>query len=112
MENHVTICGTVETEPELRESANGVPRLWLKVRQERKWRKRDGSTGKHINVLQVTTYDDLATRAGTSLGIGDRVIVMGRMEHRQWVDPDGREKHSIELAAHDIGLSFRQHTIN
>jgi len=104
----VSFAGNLTGDPELRFSQSGqaVARFTVAFNP----RTFDQSKGEWGNgdpsFYQVSAFGPMAERFTESMSKGDRVIVIGRLEQRQWTDKDSREKRSgWQVVADELGAS-------
>lgn len=104
MSDHITVIGTIGTDPQRRQTAAGHTVAHLRVASTQ--RRRDEATGTwvdaHTNWYSVTAYRGLAEHALASLVKGQRVIVSGTFRLREW-DAGGRQGLSAEIDADALG---------
>lgn len=101
----ITIVGNAGSEPELRYTPTGsgvanfsvavTPRHFDKTSNT--WS--DGDT----TWYRVNAWNQLAENVAESIRKGDRVIVLGSLENREWEDADGNTRHTLEVRADAIG---------
>jgi single-strand DNA-binding protein len=105
--NTVTLIGNVTRDPELRFMNSGAALVNFGLAVNRRWQQ-DGEWQEEANFFDVTAWRDLAENVAETIEKGDRVIVDGRLQWRQWDDKDTGEKRSkIEVVADDVGPSLR-----
>ncbi len=106
-ENHMALVGTVGSEPEHHVSDQGKSHMNFRfVSTERKM---DRATGEWVdgnsNWFTVKAFGRLAQNTTLSLHKGDRIIVLGRLQLREW-KTDERRGVAIELLADAIGHDY------
>lgn len=104
----VSFAGNLTGDPEVRFSQSGqaVARFTVAFNP----RTFDQSKGEWGNgdpsFYQVSAFGPMAERFTDSFRKGDRVIVVGRLEQRQWTDKDSGEKRTgWQVVADEIGGS-------
>jgi single-strand DNA-binding protein len=55
----------------------------------------------------VIVWRDQAEHAVESLSRGSRVVVVGRLQQRSWIDQDGSARQVVEIVAEELGPSLR-----
>lgn len=106
-ENHMSLTGTVGSEPEHHVSDQGKSHMSFRFvsterkidRETREWV--DGNS----NWYTVKAFGRLAQNSTLSLHKGDRIIVLGRLQLREW-KTDERRGVAIELLADAIGHDY------
>ena len=111
-ETTLTIVGNLVAAPELRASKNGTmvanftvastPRTF--DRQTNEWK--DGEA----LFMRCSAWRELAEHAASSLTKGSRVIVVGQLQQRSYVDREGKDRTALELLVDEIGPSLRYAT--
>ncbi|MFJ5773439.1 single-stranded DNA-binding protein [Streptomyces sp. NPDC093094] len=110
--NETMICavGRVATQPVYRELAAGASARFRLAVTARYWdREKSAWTDGHTNFFTVWANRQLATNAAASLGVGDPVVVQGRLKVRQDVR-DGQNWTSADIDAVAIGHDLARGT--
>ena len=105
----MTACGTVGTDPTVREVNGGdslvtsfrlasTPRI--RDHQTNVWR--DGST----SWLQVNCWRQLGVNVADSVSKGQKVVVHGRLMIREWTTEDGQYRTRAEIDADAVGFDL------
>lgn len=102
MSNQITIIGNVGQQPELRYTNTGLATIEVSVGVTRKTQN-----DKKTTWFDVVAFDTLAEHFAASFQKGNRVIVVGRMEKKEWETKDGKKASKFQLIADDGGLSVR-----
>lgn len=105
-ETSLVVVGNVLTQPEWRRpGVNGT--LVASFRLASTARRFDRETGRWVDGdslrLRVSCWRKLAENVCASVGVGDPVVVTGRLFCRDWTDADGNPRLSYELEAVAIG---------
>lgn len=103
-ETHVTLVGTVVTDPFRRHGSEGAP--YIKFRMVSNERRKDRVTQEWVAgdslFVNVTCWRRLVKGVGAAIGKGDPVIVVGRLYTREWME-EGQRRSSLELDASAVG---------
>ncbi|MBF4614737.1 single-stranded DNA-binding protein [Curtobacterium sp. VKM Ac-1376] len=104
MNDIITVCGIVATEPRHLVTETGIAITSLRLASpSRRW---DRATAAWVNGATnwytVTAFRSLASNVFKSLKKGDRIVVAGRVRIRTW-ERDGRGGTSVEIDADGIG---------
>jgi single-strand DNA-binding protein len=111
MTNHITLIGNVTRDPELRFTTSGQARTMITVATNRRFQAKGAAEPTEITAFfTVVAWGQLAEHSTESLRKGDRVTVSGRVDHRKWVDADGKSHDSFDVIADDVALSLRFRT--
>jgi single-strand DNA-binding protein len=108
MSTMITISGNLGDTPELSLTPNGKATTRLRVAVDSRHRTPagdwvDGTTSWYT----VIAWDRLAENVVEHGMKGDRVLVHGRLEQRDWTTEAGEPRTAWEITAEDIGLSLR-----
>lgn len=107
-ETTLTVVGNLEDDPELRYAPSGQAVVRFVVlstprtfdRAHNAWR--DGQTLK----LVVKQWGEPGENVAESIHKGDRVVVRGELQVREWVDASGAPRTTVELKASDVAASM------
>lgn len=104
MNDTITVCGIVATEPRHLVTDTGIAISSLRLASpSRRWDRGTASwTNGTTNWYTVTAFRSLAANVHKSLKKGDRIVVTGRVRIRTW-ERDGRGGTSVEIDAEGIG---------
>ena len=104
--NTQTLVGNVGGDPELRFTPSGLPVINFSLAVSRRVRAEDGTWDNGPTTwYRVSAWRKLAEHLADSLSKGDRVIVIGQVENREYEDKDGNKRTSLEIKAEDVGIS-------
>lgn len=105
MSDTITLTGTVGSEPQHSTSQNGVERTTFRLASTQ--RRFDKSTNEWIDVntnwYGVTCFKRLAINVAASVEKGQRLIITGRLEIREYDKADGTKGTAVEIIAETIG---------
>ncbi len=104
MNDTITVCGIVATEPRHLVTDTGIAISSMRLASpSRRWDRSTSSwTNGTTNWFTVTAFRSLAANVHKSLKKGDRIVVTGRVRIRTW-ERDGRGGTSVEIDAEGIG---------
>lgn len=106
--NTVVLSGNVTRDPELRFLNNGTAVVSFGLASNRRWQDNNGEWQEEAHFFDVTAWRDLAENVAETIQKGDRVIVGGRLQFRQWDDKEtGEGRSKVDVVADDIGPSLR-----
>lgn len=107
-DNTITVVGNLTRDPELRFTQTGQARAVLGIAVNRRWRNRQTNDWEEqVSYFNVICWDELAENISESVRKGNRVIVYGRLEQRDWETRDGEQRKVIEIVADAIGPDMR-----
>lgn len=105
-DNTITVVGSLGRDPELRYTSTGRGVASFGMAVNRRWQK-DGEWEESTSWFNVVCWASLGENAAASLSKGDRVIVFGRLEQRDWEDKDGQKRSTVEIVAGSLGPDLR-----
>ena len=105
MSDTITLTGTVGSDPQHSISANNVERTTFRLASTQ--RRFDKASNEWVDVntnwYGVTCFKRLAVNVNASLEKGQRVIITGRLEIRDYDKADGTKGTAVEIIAETIG---------
>jgi len=104
MNDTITVCGIIATEPRHLVTDTGIAITSMRLASpSRRWDRTTSTwTNGATNWYTVTAFRSLAANVHRSLKKGDRIIVTGRVRIRTW-ERDGRGGTSVEIDADGLG---------
>ncbi|HEX3830138.1 MAG TPA: single-stranded DNA-binding protein [Sporichthyaceae bacterium] len=109
----LTICGNLAETPTLEASATGKATVRMRIAVDNRRRDPNGEwVDGTTSWYTVIAWETLAENLAANLNKGDRVIVHGRLEQREWTTDDNETRTVWELTAEDAGPSLRMPTRN
>jgi len=108
----VTFAGNLTADPELRFGAAGKAIAKLRVAVQARRPKQDGNGWEDGTTTfhNVTVWGTPAEHVAESLGRGDRVVVIGRLEQHSYQTDAGEQRIAWDVTADEIGASLRYAT--
>lgn len=102
MSNQITVSGKVGQDPELRYTPGGMAILTFSIADTYGKDEKRTTTWHDIKV-----FDKLAENTANTIAKGSTVIVVGRVEQREFTKKDGTKGKAVELIASEVGASCR-----
>lgn len=104
MNDTITVCGIVATEPRHLVTETGIAITSMRLASpSRRWDRQNSTwTNGPTNWFTVTAFRSLAANVHKSVKKGDRILVTGRVRIRTW-ERDGRGGTSVEIDAEALG---------
>jgi single-strand DNA-binding protein len=99
-EPSVSFAGNLTDDPQVRYTESGIARAMFRVAVSG-WREQEAS------FFTVIVWRDQAEHAAESLSRGSRVVVVGRLQQRNWTAEDGSARSVVEVVAEELGPSLR-----
>jgi single-strand DNA-binding protein len=105
-DNSVTLVGNITREPELRFTGGGKGVASFGLAVNRRYQV-NGEWQEKVSFFNIVAWDSLGENAAASLHKGNRIIVSGRLEQRDYETKDGEKRTVVEIIADEIGPSLR-----
>jgi single-strand DNA-binding protein len=106
-DNNITLVGNITDDPELRFTPSGAAVANFTVAVNRRINKDGQWEDKLDGFFRCNCWRDMAENVAESLQKGSRVMVVGRLQQRQWEDQDGNKRSSFEIQVDEVGPSLR-----
>ena len=100
--NKVIIVGNLGRDPELRYTAQGTPVCTFSVATNEKRKDKNGEMQDNTTWFRITLWNRQAETASQYLQKGRQVYIEGRLRVEEYVDRDGKPRHSLEVSATDM----------
>ena len=97
----ISFAGNLTDDPQVRYTEGGIARATFRVAVSGRTSDREPS------FFTVVVWRDQAEHAAQSLSKGSRVVVVGRLQQRNWTAEDGRARSVVEVVAEELGASLR-----
>ena len=105
-DNTITLSGNVTRDPELRYTTGGKAVASFGLAVNRRYQT-GGEWQEHTSFFEVVAWGTLGENAAGSLAKGNRIVVSGRMDQRNWETEEGDKRSKLEVVADEIGASLR-----
>jgi single-strand DNA-binding protein len=111
-ETLVTVVGNVATQPEIRKSATGALSARFRLATTvRRWdRERAAWADGHTSFYTVWAWRQLGENVAGSVGVGEPLVVQGRLRVREERGTDGQRWTSAEIDAVAVGHDLARGT--
>ena len=100
--NKVILVGNLGRDPELRYTAQGTPVCSFSMATNERRKDRNGEMQDHTTWFRITLWNRLAETASQYLQKGKQVYIEGKLRVEEYVDRDGKPRHSLEVFATDM----------
>ena len=100
--NKVIIVGRLGADPEVKTISAGTTVTRLNVATSEAWTGKDGNKQEKTEWHRITVWGKLAEICGKHLSKGRQVYVEGRLQTRQWEDPQGQKRYATEIVANTV----------
>lgn len=105
-ENSVTLVGNITRDPELRYTTGGRGVASFGLAVNRRYQV-NNEWQEQTSFFNITAWADLGENAAASLHKGDRVMVTGRLQQREYETKEGEKRSIVEVIADELGPSLR-----
>ncbi|MDD2344143.1 MAG: single-stranded DNA-binding protein [Tolumonas sp.] len=103
--NKVIIVGNLGQDPEVRYMPNGNAVANITVATGESWKDQQGQLQERTEWHRVVLYRRLAEIAGEYLRKGAKVYLEGRLQTREWIDPQSQQKrYTTEIIANEMQM--------
>jgi single-strand DNA-binding protein len=108
--NQVILEGNVTRDVELKFLPSGTPvaEFGIAVNESKKDDSQPTGWASIPNFVDVTAWEKLAENVASSIGKGDRVVIIGRLKMDSWEDKEtGQKRSKIRVVAENVTPSLR-----
>ncbi|MEY2739957.1 MAG: single-stranded DNA-binding protein [Ilumatobacteraceae bacterium] len=105
-DNTVTLIGNLTRDPEIRFTSTGRAVASFGLAVGRRYQV-NGEWQEQTSYFNVTAWGQLGENAAATLGKGNRVVVTGRLEQREYTNREGEKRTAIDVIADELGPSLR-----
>lgn len=109
MLNKVILIGNLGKDPEIRTLDSGVSRAIFTLATNESYKDKNGEYQQTTEWHTVVLWRSMAERA-KYLRKGMLVYVEGKLNHRKWVDKDGKDHYNTDIAAETIKILEKETT--
>lgn len=102
--NQAIIMGNLTRDPELRTTPGGQSVATFAVATNRSWNDPSGERKDSVEYHDIVAWGKLGELAANYLAKGRKVLVVGRLQTRQWEGQDGAKRQRTEIVANDINF--------
>lgn len=95
--------GNLGQDPEIRMTQTGKQVCNISVAVQSSWKKPDGTQDPPV-WFRVVLWDKMAETASKYLKKGEPVHIVGTFKNKEWTDPQGNKKTSMEVNATTMTL--------
>lgn len=106
--NRVIISGNLTRDPELRQTAGGLPVLGFGVAvNDRRKNNQTGEWEDYPNFVDCTMFGNRAEAVSRFLAKGMKVAIDGRLRYSSW-EKDGQKRSKLEVIVDEIEVMVRR----
>lgn len=100
--NKVMVSGRLGRDVELRITPNGSSVATFSVASSRSTKQSDGNLKEQTEWFRIVAWEKLAETCATYLKKGSSVFIEGRLQTRDWTDPQGQKHSTTEVIASEM----------
>lgn len=104
--NSITLIGNLTRDPELRYTTGGRGVASFGLAVNRRYQV-NGEWQEQVSFFNVTAWGDLGENVAATLNKGNRAIVFGRLEQREYENREGEKRSVVEVVAEEVGPGLR-----
>jgi single-strand DNA-binding protein len=104
--NSITLIGNLTRDPELRYTTGGRAVASFGLAVNRRYQS-GGEWQEQVSFFNVTAWGDLGENIAATLNKGNRAIVFGRLEQREYETKEGEKRTIVEVVAEEVGPGLR-----
>lgn len=98
--NRISLMGRLTKDPDVRVTPNGEPITRFSIAVNRPYKNQEGKY--EADFINIVAFKKTAEIAGNNLNKGNRVLVEGRLEIRQYQAKDGTKRSITQVVADRI----------
>ena len=106
--NKIILVGNLGRDPELRYTAQGTPVCSFSMATNERRKDQNGEMQDQTTWFRVTLWNRQAETASQYLQKGRQVYIEGRLRVEEYIDRDGKPRHSLEVNATDMQFIGRR----
>ncbi len=104
--NSVTLDGNLTAAPEVRETPGGMTICRLRVAHNSRRKTQEGQYVDQAHFFDVTFFGNQGAWIGNNLQKGQKVMIQGRLEWREWDDKDtGKKRSAVSILGDNISTA-------
>ena len=98
--NKVFLIGNLVADPELKQTANGIPVTSFRIAVNRKYTKEAQQT----DFIDIVAWRSIAEFVTRYFSKGKPILVCGSLQTRTWVDKENNKRYSTEVVADEVSF--------
>lgn len=110
--NQAIVMGNLTRDPELRTTPSGQSVASFSVATNRSWQDPSGEKRDSVEYHDIVAWGKLGELVSNYLSKGRKVLVVGRLQTRNWDGQDGTKRQKTEIVATDINFVDRMNATN
>lgn len=102
--NQAIVMGNLTRDPEMRTTPSGQNVTSFSVATNRSWQDQNGEKKDAVEYHNIVAWGKLGELVNSYLKKGRKVLVVGRLQTRNWEAEDGAKRSRTEIVATDINF--------
>lgn len=102
--NQAIVMGNLTRDPEMRTTPSGQNVTSFSVATNRSWQDQSGERKDAVEYHNIVAWGKLGELVNNYLKKGRKVLVVGRLQTRNWDAEDGSKRNRTEIVATDINF--------
>lgn len=95
--NRVELLGNLGKDPEVREIEGGIKVVSFPLATTDMRKNEKGEKVEHTEWHEIVAWRGMAELIGKMLTKGSRVMIIGSLRQRSWVNKEGEKKYKVEV---------------
>jgi len=104
--NQIYLLGNLTRDPEIKYTNEGMAIAEMRLAVNKIWKNKNGEDMEAVDYFNITAWNNLAENCVNSLKKGDRVLVNGHLNLRNWENKDGKKYNIINMTADIVAASL------
>jgi single-strand DNA-binding protein len=101
--NTVTVSGNLTRDPEVRTiPTSGQSVCSLRIAHNERYKDASGEWADRAAYFDVTVWAGLGEWMGRNLHKGQKVVVSGKLNWREWDSPEGQKRQAVDITAFSV----------
>lgn len=100
--NKVILVGRLGADPELKSVSSGQNVARFNIATSENWTDKSGQKQERTEWHKVVVWGRQAENCARHLSKGRQVFIEGRLQTRQWDDPQGQKRYTTEIVANNV----------
>lgn len=100
--NQLTITGNLTAAPDLRTLSSGTAVCKIRIAHNDRRKNSAGDWTDVPGYYDVTIWAGMGEYVARQLNKGDKVVVAGRLQWREWETDDGTKRQAVDIVANSV----------
>jgi len=108
--NKVILVGNLVADPELKQTANGVPVTSFRIAVGRRFTKQ-GET-QQADFIDIVCWRQTAEYVVRNFTKGKAILICGSLQTRSWIDDNNAKRYTTEVVADEVTFVEKKDGVN